>query len=156
MVYRGRMSEDEGIDYEALRMRFPWVGLVDEDWGDVATRYRRDHVGRPHRPANGRSDRSRSPYFMNRLLCDSGPLIATFNKNVPHGAAAEIRFLDAILDERGDFDIVDPVPEDRRRAVELANRLVAAPVGYVDAMVIAIAERLRVPISPRSTTRWSA
>lgn len=93
---------------------------------------------------------------MNRLLCDSGPLIATFNKNVPHGAAAEIRFLDAILDERGDFDIVDPVPEDRRRAVELANRLVAAPVGYVDAMVIAIAERLRVPISPRSTTRWSA
>jgi hypothetical protein len=40
MVYRAHMSEDRGIDYEALRMRFPWVGLVDEDWGDVATRYR--------------------------------------------------------------------------------------------------------------------
>ena len=117
---------------------------------------------------------------MSRLLCDSGPLIATFNKkesqhqrcvhllaewpgrllvpepvlgetcnflrnNVPHGAAAEIRFLHAMLDERGDFDIVDPVPEDRRRAVELANRLATAPVGYVDAMIIAMAERLRVP-----------
>ena len=34
------MSEDEDVDYEALRMRFPWVGLVDDDWGDVATRYR--------------------------------------------------------------------------------------------------------------------
>ena len=50
-----------------------------------------------------------------------------------------------MLDERGDFDIIDPVPEDRRRAVELADRLATAPVGYVDAMVIAIAERLRVP-----------
>ena len=117
---------------------------------------------------------------MTRLLCDSGPLIATFNKkesqhqrcvrllaewpgrllvpepvlgetcnflrnNVPRGAAAEIRFLHAMLDERGDFDIIDPVPEDRHRAVELADRLATAPVGYVDAMVIAIAERLRVP-----------
>jgi uncharacterized protein len=117
---------------------------------------------------------------MSRLICDSGPLIATFNKkesqhqrcvrllaewpgrllvpepvlgetcnflrnNVPRGAAAEIRFLHAMLDERGDFDIIDPVPEDRRRAVELADRLATAPVGYVDAMVIAIAERLRVP-----------
>ena len=117
---------------------------------------------------------------MTRLLCDSGPLIATFNKkesqhqrcvrllaewpgrllvpepvlgetcnflrnNVPRGAAAEIRFLHAMLDECGDFDIIDPVPEDRRRAVELADRLATAPVGYVDAMVIAIAERLRVP-----------
>ena len=80
---------------------------------------------------------------MNRLLCDSGPLIATFNKkesqhqrcvrllaewpgrllvpepvlgetcnflrnNVPRGAAAEIRFLRAMLEERGDFDIIDP------------------------------------------------
>ncbi len=40
MVYRLTMSEDEDVDYEALRMRFPWVGLVDDDWGDVATRYR--------------------------------------------------------------------------------------------------------------------
>ena len=40
MVYRWTMSEDGAVDYEALRLRFPWVGLVDEDWGDVATRYR--------------------------------------------------------------------------------------------------------------------
>ena len=40
MVYRLTMSEHEDVDYEALRMRFPWVGLVDDDWGDVATRYR--------------------------------------------------------------------------------------------------------------------
>jgi predicted nucleic acid-binding protein len=83
-----------------------------------------------------------------RLLVPEPVLGETCNflrNNVPNGAAAEIRFLRAILDERGDFDIVDPVPEDRRRAVELANRLATAPVGYVDAMVIAMAERLRVP-----------
>ena len=40
MVYPLTMSEHEDVDYEALRMWFPWVGLVDDDWGDVATRYR--------------------------------------------------------------------------------------------------------------------
>ena len=40
MVYRWFMSEDRDVDYEALRARFPWVGLVDDDWGDVAPRYR--------------------------------------------------------------------------------------------------------------------
>ena len=40
MVYRWTMSEDGDVDYEALRLRFPWGGLVDDDWGDVATRYR--------------------------------------------------------------------------------------------------------------------
>ena len=40
MVYRWTMSEDGDVDYEALRLRFPWVGHVDEQWGDVATRYR--------------------------------------------------------------------------------------------------------------------
>jgi hypothetical protein len=24
-----------------LRKRFPWVGLFDEDWGDLASRYRK-------------------------------------------------------------------------------------------------------------------
>jgi hypothetical protein len=32
--------DDQPIDYEALRKRFPWVGLFDEDWGDLASRYR--------------------------------------------------------------------------------------------------------------------
>lgn len=34
------MPDDRSTDYEALRTRFPWVGLVDEEWGDVAARYR--------------------------------------------------------------------------------------------------------------------
>jgi hypothetical protein len=34
------MAEDVDVDDEALRRRFPWVGLVDDDWGDVASRYR--------------------------------------------------------------------------------------------------------------------
>ena len=67
-----------------------------------------------------------------RLLVPEPVLGETCNflrNNVPRGAAAEIRFLHAMLDERGDFDIIDPVPEDRRRAVELADRLATAPVG---------------------------
>lgn len=31
---------DKPIDDEALRERFPWIGLFDEDWGNVASRYR--------------------------------------------------------------------------------------------------------------------
>ena len=68
--------------------------------------------------------------------------------NVPRGAAAETRFLRAMFDERGDFDIIDP----HRKiafAPPVGRSSGAAPVGYVDAMVIAIAERLRVPTSPR-------
>jgi predicted nucleic acid-binding protein len=42
------------------------------------------------------------------------------------------------------FDIADPTVEDRRRAAELVKQLVAAPLGYVDATVIAIAERLKI------------
>ena len=30
----------EPIDYEAVRRRFPWIGIFDEDWGNVASRYR--------------------------------------------------------------------------------------------------------------------
>lgn len=33
-------EEDRSIDDEALRRRFPWVGLVDDDRWDVASRYR--------------------------------------------------------------------------------------------------------------------
>ena len=166
MVYRWTMSEDGDVDYEALRLRFPWVGLVDEDWGDVATWYREIM-------ADALIDRRRSRRSTPSAVAhDSVALrlraahrhIATFNKkesqhqrcvrllaewpgrllvpepvlgetcnflrnNVPRGAAAEIRFLRAMLDERGDFDIIDPVPEDRLRAAELADRLVTAPVG---------------------------
>ena len=39
-VQRRSVPEDRDVDDEALRLRFPWIGLVDDDWGDVATRYR--------------------------------------------------------------------------------------------------------------------
>lgn len=34
------MPNDRSIDDEALRTRFPWVGLVDDDRWDVASRCR--------------------------------------------------------------------------------------------------------------------
>lgn len=34
------MSEEEPIDYEALRVRFPWVGLADEEAMPAAARHR--------------------------------------------------------------------------------------------------------------------
>ncbi|RVX42772.1 hypothetical protein EDD27_5435 [Nonomuraea polychroma] len=115
---------------------------------------------------------------MKSLLCDSGPLIATFNdldpdfakcvrmlnewqgrvlvpepvvgevcnylrNNVRNGPLLEVRFLQAVT-EPGDFEIVNPVPEDRERALELSTRLVSGPLGYVDGIVLAMAERLKV------------
>jgi predicted nucleic acid-binding protein len=43
------------------------------------------------------------------------------------------------------FEIVEPTREDRRRAAELVKQLVSAPLGYVDAAIIATAERLKIP-----------
>lgn len=34
------MSEGEPIDYEALRVRFPWVGLADEEAMPAAAHHR--------------------------------------------------------------------------------------------------------------------
>jgi uncharacterized protein len=117
---------------------------------------------------------------VNPLLCDSGPLIATFSlddmhhercirllsrwpgrlfvpepvlgetcnflrNSVRRGAALESQLLTAITSDGTGFEIIDPTPEDRTRAAELVARLVTAPVGYVDAMIIAMAERLRIP-----------
>ncbi len=117
---------------------------------------------------------------MSPLLCDSGPLIATFSlddmhhercarllarwpgrllvpepvlgetcnflrNSVRRGAALEVQLLTAITSGGTGFEIIDPTPEDRSRAAELVARLVTAPVGYVDATIIAMAERLRIP-----------
>ncbi|MEV4115254.1 PIN domain-containing protein [Nonomuraea sp. NPDC049695] len=117
---------------------------------------------------------------MKPLLCDSGPLIATFNdgdrefircsrllaewqgqviipepvlaevcgflrNNVRNGPALEVLFLEAMSSKDGDFEIVAPVPEDRVRATELSKRLVSGPLGYVDGIVLAMAERLKIP-----------
>lgn len=40
MGYRWFMSEDQLIDYEAARKRFPWMGLVSVETTAVAARYR--------------------------------------------------------------------------------------------------------------------
>lgn len=117
---------------------------------------------------------------MTALLCDSGPLIATFNvrdvnhercvrllaewpdrllipepvlgetcnflrNSVRNGPALEVRFLDAVTRGTEAFQIVDPTNEDRTRAAELSAQLVSGPLGYVDAIVLALAERLREP-----------
>ncbi|MET0189024.1 MAG: PIN domain-containing protein [Pseudonocardia sediminis] len=117
---------------------------------------------------------------MTALLCDAGPLIATFNRRDPHhdssvlllgrwpgtllipepvvgetcnflrnavrgGAALEAQFLTAVTRDTSGFEIVDPVSEDRRRAAELVEKLMSGPLGYVDACLIAMAERLGIP-----------
>lgn len=117
---------------------------------------------------------------MTALLCDSGPLIATFNardvnhercvrllaewrgrllipepvlgetcnflrNNVRNGPSLEVRFLDAVIRGTDAFEIIDPTLEDRARAAELSAQLVSGPLGYVDAMVLALAERLHEP-----------
>ncbi|MEV0791094.1 PIN domain-containing protein [Kribbella sp. NPDC050459] len=117
---------------------------------------------------------------MTALLCDSGPLIATFNvrdsnhvrcakvlaewpgrllipepvlgetcnflrNNVRNGPALEVRFLEAVTRRTAAFEVVDPTQEDRARASELSAQLVSGPLGYVDATVLALAERLHEP-----------
>ncbi|MGH3730496.1 MAG: type II toxin-antitoxin system VapC family toxin [Micromonosporaceae bacterium] len=116
---------------------------------------------------------------MRQLLCDSGPLIASFDRSdryhascirllaewpgellipepvlgetcnflrnhVRSGPALELQFLDAVAEGSGDFTIINPTDEDRRRATGLVRQLVAAPLGYVDASIVALAERLKV------------
>lgn len=116
---------------------------------------------------------------MSPVLCDSGPLIATYNVRDRHYAACtrflagwsgtllipepllgevctflrnhvyggpslEARMLDALTIPKGDFEIINPSQRDRERAAELTKQLVAAPLGYVDATIIAMAERLDV------------
>ncbi|MFC5825788.1 type II toxin-antitoxin system VapC family toxin [Nonomuraea insulae] len=116
---------------------------------------------------------------MRSLLCDSGPLIATFNdrdkefsrcsrllaewpgrlvipepvlgevcgflrNNVRNGPTLEVQFLEAVSSSTGDVEIVSPVHEDRVRAIELSKRLMSGPLGYVDGIVLAMAERLKI------------
>jgi hypothetical protein len=46
--------------------------------------------------------------------------------NVRDGAAKEVQFLRAVI-QAGDFEVVDPTDEDRRRSTELAEQLVTGP-----------------------------
>ncbi|MEV6983363.1 PIN domain-containing protein [Sphaerisporangium sp. NPDC051017] len=116
---------------------------------------------------------------MRTLLCDSGPLIATSDRDDKHhakcvrllaawpgkviipepvlgetcnflrngvrrGALLEADLLQQMVHESTDWQIVNPTHEDRARATELVRRFVDVPMGYVDATVIAMAERLHV------------
>lgn len=116
---------------------------------------------------------------MTPLLCDSGPLIATFNdrdqhyercirmfgdwqgpllipepvlgetcnflrNNVRNGSALEVQFLSVVTRGGTGFELINPTDADRQRAAELSEKLVSGPLGYVDGIVIATAERLGV------------
>ena len=59
------------------------------------------------------------------------------------GAGALAALLDDIL--AGAFAIADLLPEDYRRVREVCDRYADANVGFVDAAVLAIAERLNEP-----------
>jgi predicted nucleic acid-binding protein len=56
------------------------------------------------------------------------------------GPRVEALFLDAVAD--GDFQLIDLVPADARRAASLVRTYGDLPLGTTDATVIAIAERL--------------
>ncbi|ACZ86809.1 type II toxin-antitoxin system VapC family toxin [Streptosporangium roseum] len=71
-----------------------------------------------------------------------GETCSFLRNNVRRGA-----FLEATLLEQltvGNYEIVNPTQADRQRATELVRHMVAAPLGYVDATVIAMAERLHI------------
>lgn len=63
------------------------------------------------------------------------------SNHVCGGPALEVRFLDSVTSAHGDFEIANPTKGDRDRARELTAQLVSAPLGYVDALIIATAER---------------
>jgi hypothetical protein len=96
-----------------------------------------------HHVASGRLLSARS----GRLVIPEPVLGETCNflrNHVRNGPNLEARLLDVVTRDAGDFDVVNPTKDDRRRAAALVQQLVAAPLGYVDAMIIATAERLRI------------
>lgn len=58
------------------------------------------------------------------------------------GPAAEARFLTAVTSGR--FEIIDPIDVDYRRSIELIDLYHDLGLGFVDASIIAIAERLEI------------
>ncbi|MEO3796419.1 hypothetical protein ABGB14_40005 [Nonomuraea sp. B10E15] len=76
-----------------------------------------------------------------------GEVCGFLRNNVRNGPTLEVQFLEAVESHShgGDFEIVSPVPVDRARATELSKRLVSGPLGYVDGIVLAMAERLKIP-----------
>lgn len=58
------------------------------------------------------------------------------------GPDAEVRFLTLVNSDR--FQIEDALPVDYRRSIELIRQYADLSLGFVDASIIAIAERLNV------------
>ena len=58
------------------------------------------------------------------------------------GTKDEVDFLDAVID--GAFEIVDLLPADYLRTVELVENYENLNLGFVDAAIVAVAERLGV------------
>lgn len=71
-----------------------------------------------------------------------GETCSFLRNNVRRGAFLEVTLLEQLT--TGDYEIVNPTQADRQRATELVRHMVAAPLGYVDATVIAMAERLHI------------
>lgn len=64
--------------------------------------------------------------------------------HIRNGPALEVQFLSAITRGGNGFSVIDPNDADRSRAAELAAQLVSGPLGYVDGIVLAMAERLGI------------
>ncbi len=64
--------------------------------------------------------------------------------NLRKGALYEADLLEHVALGTGDFTVSMPTAEDLRRSAELVRRMASAPLGYVDAIVIAMAERLHI------------
>lgn len=58
------------------------------------------------------------------------------------GSSAELALLSDIA--RGSFELVDFLPGDLGRTIELARKYEDFPLGFVDASVVALAERLGI------------
>lgn len=44
----------------------------------------------------------------------------------------------------GDFEVIDPTHADRTRATALARQLVSGPLGYVDGIILSMAEHRKI------------
>lgn len=64
--------------------------------------------------------------------------------NLRRGGLYEADLLEHVALGTGDFTVTMPTAEDLRRSAELVRRMTSAPLGYVDAIVIAMAERLHI------------
>ena len=76
------------------------------------------------------------------LVPQTVPAETTYTIQKQGGTAQELLFLQSIAD--GDLALVELVPEDMARVIELVDTCDDFPLGTTDASVIAIAERLRI------------